>query len=365
MNEQVGKNDNGQEVRDIEAPHPSEGRSEKTALTDPQEPTDSGTEVSSFHMGDGAENQHHPATESPATDADLESPPRIPRRLPAIVDMELPNGARIEVVLSVDNRAHFRCQGGEDVAIDENGCVTLLTSNEKRKICCCLEATGLTATLLGALFDWRRVRCCWFGSASSEPAKVISLTHLVRILLLMIIIGGSGMYAGYALDLLPCPNDVTAIVRASVPPTPTPTPMPSPMMSSPPPSETLSTQPTTPPTTSSNTIPEAQIQKPESTVRLFGYDGYNSALRLWYIDVDVLALAFDKEDGTLDGSSVVWKTDQAGVQDEVLGRGSSTTIRLFSSNCPGSSHNIYVEATDSDGNVATSLPRTVTIENLC
>lgn len=76
-------------------------------------------------------------------------------------------------------------------------------------------------------------------------------------------------------------------------------------------------------------------------------------------------LGADTEDGTLTGASLVWKTDQTAVQEEVLGTGTNPTLRLYSNNCFGITHIIVLEVTDGDGATTTSEPRTLFIWTLC
>ncbi len=66
------------------------------------------------------------------------------------------------------------------------------------------------------------------------------------------------------------------------------------------------------------------------------YDGYDDALRLWYVD--------------LVGTSLVWSTDRTDIQDPVLGTGTNPTLHLYSNDCFGVTHTIRREAVDSDGN---------------
>jgi hypothetical protein len=65
---------------------------------------------------------------------------------------------------------------------------------------------------------------------------------------------------------------------------------------------------------------------------------------LWYKDVTLEGRGIDDEDGMLTGDALVWKTDQTGVQAEVLGTGENPTVRLYSDDCFGTEHVITLEA---------------------
>lgn len=95
-----------------------------------------------------------------------------------------------------------------------------------------------------------------------------------------------------------------------------------------------------------------------------GYDGYDDALGLWYVDLTVAGSAIDPEEGVLDGESLVWKTNRADLQEEELGTGTNPTIRIYSDSCVGNTHIIRLEARDSDGNVAEDVFE-LTIGALC
>jgi hypothetical protein len=90
------------------------------------------------------------------------------------------------------------------------------------------------------------------------------------------------------------------------------------------------------------TAPARDLILPQAT----GYDGN------YYVDVMVSAIATDSEDGTLSGAAIVWKTDRGDLQPLTIGTGTSRTLRLYADSC-SLEHVIRVEATDSDGNVAT------------
>jgi hypothetical protein len=118
----------------------------------------------------------------------------------------------------------------------------------------------------------------------------------------------------------------------------------------------------------SNEPPEAVILTPAedsgSEDEEYLYDGYDDSVGMWYKDIDVVALATDAEDGELPASAVRWTTDRTDIQDAGLGRGSSTTIRLYSDDCFGAEHTITLEVEDSDGNISTDVRRIV-IWTLC
>lgn len=118
-----------------------------------------------------------------------------------------------------------------------------------------------------------------------------------------------------------------------------------------------------------NSPPEATIVEPASDSGTSNidcvYDDFDSDLDLWYKDVTFEGLGADTEDGTLTGASLVWKTDQTGVQEEVLGTGTNPTLRLYSNNCFGITHTVVLEVTDGDGATTTSEPRTLFIWMLC
>ncbi|MDH3483781.1 MAG: hypothetical protein OEM16_06090 [Myxococcales bacterium] len=86
---------------------------------------------------------------------------------------------------------------------------------------------------------------------------------------------------------------------------------------------------------------------------------------LWYKDVTVEGLGEDAEDGTLTGASLEWKTNQTGIQAELLGTGTNPILRLYSNVCTGTEHIIVLEVTDSDGATTISAPRTLFIWTLC
>ncbi len=96
----------------------------------------------------------------------------------------------------------------------------------------------------------------------------------------------------------------------------------------------------------------------------YAYNGYDTALGLWYTDVLFQGTATDFEDGVLTGSSLVWTTDQTSVQAAHLGTGNSINARLYSSQCGGTWHTVRLAATDSDGNVRYAY-RSVFIWTLC
>lgn len=119
----------------------------------------------------------------------------------------------------------------------------------------------------------------------------------------------------------------------------------------------------------SNTPPEATIIAPASDSGTdnpsYVYDGFDSTLGLWYLDVDLEGMGSDAEDGVLTGTSLLWKTNQTTIQPEELGTGTNLTVRLYSDDCFGVEHAITLEVTDSDGETTVSEPRLLFIWTLC
>ncbi len=111
--------------------------------------------------------------------------------------------------------------------------------------------------------------------------------------------------------------------------------------------------------------PEVSIISPTPPVANVIYDGYDDELELWYVDIAVEGTGTDTEDGTLPGSSLIWRTDRTDIQDEDLGTGDSATIRLYSDDCFGVTHTIRLEAADSDGNPASPDTFQVFIYTVC
>lgn len=93
------------------------------------------------------------------------------------------------------------------------------------------------------------------------------------------------------------------------------------------------------------------------------YDGYDETLELWYVDVDLTALAYDQEDGLL-SEDVVWTTDQEGIQDAGLGSGAMVTVRFYSDDCFGVTHSVTATVTDTDGNASFAI-RNIRVFELC
>lgn len=118
-----------------------------------------------------------------------------------------------------------------------------------------------------------------------------------------------------------------------------------------------------------NSPPEATIVEPSMDSGTnnadYAYDDFDSGMSLWYKDVTLEGLGTDEEDGTLTGDSLVWKTNQTGVQAEVLGTGENPTVRLYSDDCFGTTHVITLEVTDGDDETTASEPRTLMIWTLC
>lgn len=109
--------------------------------------------------------------------------------------------------------------------------------------------------------------------------------------------------------------------------------------------------------------PTVTITTPASDAEFF-YDGYDDALDLWYTDVTLAGNASDPEDGALTGTSLIWTTNQTGLQTAVLGTGTNLVARLYSNVCEGVAHTIVLTATDSFGNVRTDQV-VVTIWTIC
>lgn len=120
---------------------------------------------------------------------------------------------------------------------------------------------------------------------------------------------------------------------------------------------------------SDNTPPEASIVDPASDSGTdnsdYVYDGFDAGMALWYKDVTLEGLGTDAEDGTLTGAALEWKTNQTGIQNELLGTGTNPAVRLYSDECTGTEHIIVLEVTDSDGETTISEPRTLLIWTLC
>lgn len=112
-----------------------------------------------------------------------------------------------------------------------------------------------------------------------------------------------------------------------------------------------------------NLPPSVAITTPSSDIDKV-YDGFDEGRGQWYADVQLVGNATDPEDGTLTGASLVWTTDQSGLQNAVLGTGTSLTVRLYSNECTGVTHTITLSATDSSGNTRTAVVR-IRIWTLC
>lgn len=84
----------------------------------------------------------------------------------------------------------------------------------------------------------------------------------------------------------------------------------------------------------------------------------------YYKQVTLTGNASDPEDGTLTGTSLVWTTRIDGGAAEVLGTGTSLSVRLYAPNCFGNSHQITLTAIDSATNESTASV-TVTTSLLC
>jgi len=96
----------------------------------------------------------------------------------------------------------------------------------------------------------------------------------------------------------------------------------------------------------------------------------------WYYPITLVGGATDLEDGTLSGSRLVWKTNQAAVQpggpgtgEQQLGVGNSINVKLYTSCSIGDysgtvDHLITLTATDSDGLIRI-ITRLIRVQILC
>jgi hypothetical protein len=110
--------------------------------------------------------------------------------------------------------------------------------------------------------------------------------------------------------------------------------------------------------------PSVAITTPASAYVEFTYDGYDEGRGMWYKDVTLVGSAIDPEDGTLTGSALTWTTDQSSLQNAVLGQGTSLTARLYSDNCPGTTHTITLTVIDSGGHSRSAVVQ-IRIWSLC
>jgi hypothetical protein len=105
-----------------------------------------------------------------------------------------------------------------------------------------------------------------------------------------------------------------------------------------------------PPTdTPPDSTPVAKIYEPADGREVYtdNRDG-----QLWYAHVFLQGAAEDEEDGGLTGEALVWRTNQADLQDSVLGYGNEAQARLATDSCSGTSHEITLTGTDSNQNEA-------------
>lgn len=109
--------------------------------------------------------------------------------------------------------------------------------------------------------------------------------------------------------------------------------------------------------------PQVAISAPEDGADLV-YDGYDTGLGLWYLDVILVGSGTDDVDGPLDGSALVWTTDRTDLQNGELGTGSSVDVRLYGTDCFGEDHVLTLTATDAAGQAATASIR-VRVYTLC
>jgi hypothetical protein len=106
--------------------------------------------------------------------------------------------------------------------------------------------------------------------------------------------------------------------------------------------------------------PVISITQPSSNATYY-YEGFDDELGLSYVEVTLTGQAIDPEDGALSGTSLVWKTDRTDFQDEILGTGTSITVRLYGDDCFGVLHNVRLEATDSSDTEGVPVTRQITI----
>ncbi len=116
----------------------------------------------------------------------------------------------------------------------------------------------------------------------------------------------------------------------------------------------------------SDTPPTVNITSPATDSGIndseYGFDGFDDARGQWYTTVTLTGTGSDAEDGTLSGSSLVWRTNRSTLQDAALGTGNSITIRLYAKEF-SETHEISLTVTDSDGNTRTEK-RLITIWTL-
>ena len=116
----------------------------------------------------------------------------------------------------------------------------------------------------------------------------------------------------------------------------------------------------------SDTPPTVNITSPATDSGIndseYGFDGFDDARGQWYTTVTLTGTGADAEDGTLSGSSLVWRTNRSTLQDSALGTGNSITIRLYAKEF-SETHEISLTVTDSDGNTRT-VKRRITLWTL-
>jgi len=107
------------------------------------------------------------------------------------------------------------------------------------------------------------------------------------------------------------------------------------------------------PTRTTDDPPVVTITAPEENDSWF-VDTYDDTAGEWYIEVSFTSTVMDDEDGEVEASSIVWKAQADGHDQETLGTGENLTARLYSKQPFGTPYTITLEATDSAGNTTTA-----------
>ncbi len=82
----------------------------------------------------------------------------------------------------------------------------------------------------------------------------------------------------------------------------------------------------------------------------------------WYKQVTLQGNAHDPEDGTLTGASLEWRTSINGGSQQLLGTGTSLSVKLRAPEPFGNSHDITLTARDSHGNATSTSIRVTVIQ---